>query len=85
MTKIGVKIVKMLEIYRVVSGLEKKTNERKVPIFLNCAREEALDIFNTLNLSEKKKTIQKVVEAFDGYCKPMLNKIYNSYIIGHKQ
>ncbi len=48
------------EIFVIASGYEKKSNKEKCCMLLNLAREQAIEVFNTLRLKkEKKMTIQK--------------------------
>lgn len=67
-------------IYLMASGLENKTDERKVAIFLNVAGEDAIEVFNTFQLTEAQKTnYNDVVAAFDNYCKPRCNETYDRF------
>lgn len=58
------------DIYLTATDKKTVAEERKVAIFQNCIGENALDIYNTFNLSEENLTLTKVYEAFDIYIKP---------------
>uniref|UniRef100_A0A6P7GVV2 Uncharacterized protein LOC114347108 isoform X1 n=1 Tax=Diabrotica virgifera virgifera TaxID=50390 RepID=A0A6P7GVV2_DIAVI len=74
------KFKQQFDLYLLAAGLEEKSDERKVALFLTAAGEEALDVYNTLNLSEAdKKDYKKVTEAFDQYCKPRSNVTYHRF------
>lgn len=74
------KFMQAFEIYLSASELRTATDERKVAIFLNVAGEEALDVFNTFNLSDAhKKVYKEVVKAFTDYCKPRSNETFDRF------
>lgn len=63
------------EFYMTATGLDNKPDARKVAIFLSVAGAEALNIFQTLNLTaEQKQKYNDVVKAFAEYCKPRVNQ-----------
>lgn len=71
---------KQFEIYMKASGLENNESENKVNIFLNIAGEEALEIFEGLNLTpEDQKNYDLVIQAFDSHCMSKHNEIYTSF------
>ncbi|KAF2881053.1 hypothetical protein ILUMI_25121, partial [Ignelater luminosus] len=67
-------------MYLAANNLVKDTDERKIALFLTFAGDEAVNVFNTLNLTEKgKESYSKAVAAFDEYCKPRNNETYNRF------
>lgn len=53
---------------------------KKVAIFLTAAGEEAIDVFNTLKLTEEqRKDYDAVVNAFDHYCSAISNETYDRF------
>jgi len=67
-------------IYLKASENEKKSDEIKVAMLLNCIGDEALHLFNTFELTEgNKKVYDRVIEAFETYCNPRKNVVYNRY------
>ncbi|XP_044747613.1 zinc finger protein 69 homolog [Coccinella septempunctata] len=74
------KFKQQFDIYMKASGLEKNDSENKVNIFLNIAGEEALEIFENLNLtSEEKKDYDSVIQAFENHCRSKHDEIYKSF------
>ncbi|XP_049276146.1 uncharacterized protein LOC125760308 [Rhipicephalus sanguineus] len=62
-----------------------RTKAQKAAIFLHLAGQEAIDVFNTLNISEEDKVdYDKLVEAFDAYCLPQSNETYERYVFGSR-
>jgi hypothetical protein len=63
------------ELYMTASGAITKEEEVKVEILLHVIGEEALEKFNTFNLSEKdKKNFNSVITAFEAFCVPKTNE-----------
>lgn len=63
------------------SGKDAKDGETKVAILLSVIDEEAVDLYNTFNLSEPdKEDVEKVGNAFEQYCNPK-NIVYEPYAI----
>lgn len=57
-----------------------KTDEVKIAMFLNSIGDEALQLFNTFQLSEAEKTsFDKVITAFETYCNPRKSTVFNRY------
>lgn len=62
------------------SGHEAKDSEIKCAMLLNLIGEEALDLFNTFDLSEEdKKDYDKVMDAFEGYTSPKSNVVMERF------
>lgn len=69
------------EIYMLATGNDKKSPEIKVAILLNIVGEEAVEVFNTFNLTEEqKKNYDIVVKKFEEFCIPKKNIVYERYL-----
>lgn len=69
------------DIFIMASGKSEEKSEVKAAMLLNLIGEEALDLFNTFNLSmEHQKDVGKIIEAFEDYIKPRKNIIYDRYL-----
>ncbi|XP_044765716.1 uncharacterized protein LOC123321967 isoform X2 [Coccinella septempunctata] len=53
--------------------------QKKVAIFLNLIGEQGVEIFNTLNLKLELSTLKDVKAAFQKYCDPKKNIIFDRY------
>lgn len=74
------KFKERFNLYLLAAGLQDKADERKIAMFLHIAGEEAIEVFQTMKMTdEEKKKYVKVIEAFDAYCKPRNNEIYDRY------
>jgi len=70
-----------VNIYLMANGLNKKSDEVKVAIFLNLIGEEGIDIYNNFGLSEEEKNkYDEVIRKFDEYLLPKKNIIYERFI-----
>lgn len=49
------KFSQQFDIYHKATGMIDKEDETKIAIFLNVAGENAIDVFNTLKLTEENK------------------------------
>ena len=62
------------------SGLNKNDKETQAAILLNLVGEGGLELFNSFKISEEeKKDVTKVREAFEGFCTPNVNEVYERY------
>lgn len=58
-----------------VSRATEKADKQKVAIFLNVAGPEALDVYNSLQLSQEEQTsYETVLQKFEEYCGPQKNE-----------
>ncbi|XP_070397377.1 uncharacterized protein [Dermacentor albipictus] len=71
-----------IELYLIATEPTKpRSKEQKAAIFLHVAGQEAIDVFNTLNLSpEEAKDYDVLVKAFENYCLPKCNETYEQYV-----
>ncbi|GBO41607.1 Transposon Ty3-G Gag-Pol polyprotein [Araneus ventricosus] len=75
----------LFEIYLIASGNEAKSSEVKVAILLNAAGEEAVEVFNTFNLSaEDRKDFDKVVNHFEKFTTPKRNVVVERFIFNQR-
>lgn len=69
------------QVFAIAIELEKKSEPVKVAVFLNAIGPDALDVFNSLNLSDNdRKKYDAVTKAFEDFCKPKRNEVYESFI-----
>ncbi|KAB0790508.1 hypothetical protein PPYR_15094 [Photinus pyralis] len=79
------KFKQSFKIFMKATGKDAKDGETKVAIFLNIIGEEAVEVFNTMFISDDdRKDIDKVIEAFEGYCLPKTNVVYERFVF-HKR
>ncbi|GAA6102337.1 transcription factor E3 isoform X1 [Tachysurus ichikawai] len=73
-----------MEQFKPPSSLGASTKEEKVKIaiLLHTIGEEALEVYNTLNITlvdEENKTVEDVLTAFRGYCSPQKNVVFERH------
>lgn len=79
------KFRKSNHIYMKAAGNETKTDQVKAAIWLNLIGEDPVDIFNTLNLTQENQEKEvKVLEAFEKYCIPRKNVVYERYLFHNR-
>src|SRR5436190_6577451 len=62
------------------TGNDKKEDDVKIAMLLTCIGDEALDVYNTFTFStEDAGKYDKVIAAFDTFCEPRRNVIFNRY------
>ena len=75
------KWVQRFNIYLAATGLDSKSQERQVAVFLNLIGEEGLEKFNTFGLTEnQKKVLDDVKKSFADYCSPKTNETVERYM-----
>lgn len=68
------------DIYAVAIGLDEKTQLVKVNTFLNAAGTEAIEVFDTFNLTVvQRNTYNDVLASFEAFCAPRKNTVYERY------
>lgn len=68
------------EIYACANELSSKKPEVQAAILLNLIGEDALDLYNTFNLSEAdSKDFEKILSAFENYMDPRKNVVVQRY------
>ena len=69
------------EIYMQASEKDKKSDEVQVAILLNIIGPEALEKYNTFELTDdKKKDPKEVMKAFEEYCIPISNESVDRHV-----
>lgn len=69
------------QIFATAAEVDKKPENVKIAIFLNATGPEAVEIYNSFNLTEdEKKKYDTVTQAFADFCKPKKNEVYESYV-----
>lgn len=70
------------EIFMVASGKNKESEDIQVAVLLNIVGEEAVELFNTFQLSSAdRKKLNKVLESFEAYCNPKKNIVYERFLL----
>lgn len=73
------------DIFMVAKGLDDKTDPIKINTFLNAIGKEAVEVFDSFNLAPAQQaTYDLVVKAFDDFCKPRKNVVYERYVFGSR-
>jgi hypothetical protein len=68
------------------SGRSKSDGAVKAAMFLNFLGEDALELFNTFNVSAAdQELLLKIKEAFESYLKPQKNVIYKRFIFYNRK
>lgn len=68
------------DIYAIAIELEERKESQQVGIFHNTCGSEAIEIFNTFNLTpEQKKKYNVVVQSIQDYCTPKKNEVYEAF------
>lgn len=68
------------DVYAAAIELTKKAEAVQVAIFLNACGSEAIETFNTFDLTtENKSKYAEVVKAFQTYCEPKKNEVYEAF------
>ncbi|KAL3196044.1 hypothetical protein MRX96_045381 [Rhipicephalus microplus] len=72
------KFKQRIQLYFAATEQHKpRTKAQKVDIFLHLARQEAIDVFSTMSISEEDKVdYDKLVETYEAYCLSQTNKTY---------
>ena len=74
------KFYQQFKIYLRASDKEGLSDQTKVAVLLNLAGEDAIELFNTFALTDSdSKKLARVVKAFEDYCIPRKNIIYEQY------
>lgn len=77
------KFKQLFTIYLQATGLATAAEDRKIAIFLNCAGEEAIDVYNA-HLDDKcKAKLETILVELDKYSEPRKNLVLNTYELLH--
>lgn len=76
---------RQLDIFMIASEYNNKSSEVKTAVVLNLIGQDAIDLFDTFDLNEEqKKDYDEVLKAFDVFCKPKTNELYERYIFNKR-
>lgn len=76
---------RQLDIFMIASELNAKTSEIKAAVVLNLVGQEAIELFDTFDLTdEQKKNYDEVLKAFETFCKPKTNELYERYMFNKR-
>lgn len=68
------------DVFAIAKELDEKAEPVKIATFLNACGPEAIETFNTFELTDdQKKSYDEVVKAFKGYCEPKKNEAYEAF------
>ncbi|XP_060806296.1 uncharacterized protein LOC132903054 [Amyelois transitella] len=70
------KYKQIFNLYLVATGLEKEEDERKIAVFLSCAGDEMLDVYNGLGVIKSWKALE---ENLNNHFGTKNNTVANSY------
>lgn len=74
------------ENYMIAAGIDDKSSKVKTATLLNIAGDEAYSLFETLNIADEDKgKYDVVVAAFEKYCTPQKNIIYERFVFYKRQ
>ena len=69
------------DLYMEATALDTKPEARRIAVFLHTIGEEALEKYNTFNLSaDDKKKFDAVAAAFENYCTPKANETVERHV-----
>lgn len=68
-------------IFATAIGMDNKTELVKVSTFLNAVGADAVEVFDSFTMTEvQRATYTDVLEAFENFCKPRKNTVYERYM-----
>lgn len=74
------------DIFMTATKRNKEPQETQVAVFLSLVGEAALDTYNTFTLTaDDKKNLKKVMDAFETYCNPRKNIVYERFIFYNRK
>lgn len=74
------------DCYFDAAELYEKTDKVKINTLLNIIGSDAIEIFDSFNLSEAHKAVYaNVLKAFDDFCKPKKNTVYERFVLNERK
>lgn len=74
------------DIFCIAAEIDKKSEAVKIAVFLNAVGADAVEVFNSFNLNDQQKSkYVEVINAFDEFCKPKKNVVYDTFIFHSRQ
>lgn len=69
------------DIFSTAAGIDEKQDKIKINTLLNAVGPEAVEIFDTFELTEQERaSYERVVAKFEEFCKPRKNTVYERYV-----
>lgn len=71
------------DIFYLAKGIDEKTDLVKINTFLNAIGKDAVEVYDSFTLTPMERTLYvSVVKAFEDFCKPRKNVVYERYRFG---
>lgn len=68
-------------IFLVAAELTRKTDLVKINLFLNAAGPEAVEVYESLNLSDgQRENFDEIIRAFEAFCNQRKNTVYERFL-----
>lgn len=69
------------DIFSTAAGIDEKQDKIKINTLLNAVGPEAVEIFDTFELTAQERTsYDRVIAKFEEFCKPRKNTVYERYV-----
>lgn len=76
---------RQMDTFMTATELSTKSSEVRAAVVLNLVGQDAMDVFDSLGLTnEQKKDYDEVLKAFDDFCKPKKNELYERYVFNKR-
>lgn len=73
------------DIFASASGIDTKTDLVKINTFLNAIGKDAVEVYDSFDIAPLERTLYaSVIKAFDDFCKPRKNIVYERYLFGSR-
>lgn len=73
------------DIWMVAKGIDEKADVVKIATFLNAIGKDAVEVYDTFNLTQiERTTYTRVIKSFEDFCKPRKNIVYERYRFGSR-
>lgn len=77
---------RQLDIFMIASEFSTKSHEIRIAVLLNIIGQDAIDLFDTFDLTdEQKQSYDEVLKSFDTFCKPKKNELYERYMFNKRE
>lgn len=71
------------DIFMIAKGIDEKTDVVKINTFLNAIGKDAVEVYDTFNLTAvQRANYAQVIKAFEDFCTPRKNIVYERYKFG---
>lgn len=76
---------RQFENFMIATESNEKSDAIKIAMFLNLIGDEAMDVLDSLNLTEaQRQAYDETITAMENFCKPRRNTVYERYIFYHR-